>query len=176
MYIYTYTYIHIHICVCICICIYVYVYICIKSLWPHGLQHEDMRPPCPSPSPRVHPSSCPLNWWCHPTISSSTSFLSLGLQSFPASESFPISQLVTSGGQSIGASASASVLPMDIQDWYPLGWTGLILLKISAYTGTWCVIVVASQISEEFFSKTDSLYWEKWVASYLMPFTTINSR
>ena len=87
-----------------------------------------------------------------------------------------LSWLFPSGGQSIGASASASVLPMDIQDWYPLGWTGLILLKISAYTGTWCVIVVASQISEEFFSKTDLLYWEKWVASYLMPFTTINSR
>ena len=86
------------------------------------------RPSCPSPSPRVCPSSCPLNWWCHPTISSSaTSFFSC-LQSFPASGSFPMSQLFSSDGHSIGASASASVLSMNIQDWFPLGWTGWISL------------------------------------------------
>ena len=76
-----------------------------ESLWPHGLQHA--RPPCPSPSPRVCPSSCPLNWWYHPTISSSAALFSFCLQSFPASGSFPMSWLFTSGGQSIGASASA---------------------------------------------------------------------
>ena len=86
------------------------------------------RPSCPSPSPRVCPSSCPLNWWCHPTISSSaTSFFSCP-QSFPASGSFPVSQLFSSDGHSIGASASASVLSMNIQDWFPLGWTGWISL------------------------------------------------
>ena len=91
------------------------------SLWPHGLQHA--RPPCPSPTPRVHPNSCPLSQWCHPTISSSIVPFSC-LQSFPASGSFPMSQLFKSGGQSTGASASTSVLPVNIQDWFPLGWTG----------------------------------------------------
>ena len=91
------------------------------SLWPHGLQHA--RPPCPSPTPRVYSNSCPLNRWCHPTISSSVVPFSTCLQSFPASGSFPVSQFFTSGGQSIGASVSASVLPMNIQDWFPLGLT-----------------------------------------------------
>ena len=84
---------------------------------------------CPSPSPRVCPSSCPLNQWCHPTISSSVALFSFCLQSFPASGSFPMSQQFTSGGQSIGAPATASVLPMNIQGWFPLGWTGLISLQ-----------------------------------------------
>ena len=97
------------------------------SLRPHGLQHT--RPPCPSPTPGVYSNSCPLSRWCHPTISSSVVPFSSCLQSFPVSGSFPISQLLASGGQSIGASASASVLPMNIQDWFPLGWTGLISLK-----------------------------------------------
>ena len=88
------------------------------SLRLHGLQHA--RPPCPSPTPRVHPNPCPLSWWCHPTISSSVIPFCSCLQSFPASGSFPTSQLFTSGGQSIGVSASASVLPMNIQDWFPL--------------------------------------------------------
>ena len=92
------------------------------SLRPHGLQHA--RPPCPSPAPRVYSNSCPLSWWCHPTISSSVSPFSSWLLSFPASGSFQMSQLFASGGQSIGVSASASVLPMNIQDWSPLGWTG----------------------------------------------------
>ena len=92
------------------------------SLQPHGLQHT--RLPCPSLTPGVYLNSCPLSWWCHPTISSSVIPFSSCLQSFPASGSFPISQLFTSGGQSIGVSASASVLPMNTQDWSPLGWTG----------------------------------------------------
>ena len=94
------------------------------SLRPHGLQHA--RPPCPSLSPGVCSNSCPLSQWCHPTISSSVIPFSSRLQSFPASGSFPVSQLFTSGGHSIRAWASASVLPMVIQDWFLLGLTGLI--------------------------------------------------
>jgi len=90
------------------------------SLQPHGLQHT--RPPCPSPTPRDYSNSCPLSWWYHPTISSSVIPFSSCLQSFPASESFQMSQFFTSGVQSIGASASTSVLPMNPQDWPPLGW------------------------------------------------------
>ena len=93
------------------------------SSWPHGLQHS--RPPCPSTTPRVHPNSCPLSQWCHPTISYSVVPFSC-LPSFPASGSFLRSQFFASGGQSIGTLASASVLPMNIQDWFPLGWTGWI--------------------------------------------------
>ena len=96
------------------------------SLQPHESQH--VRPPCPSPTPRVYSNSCPLSWWCHPTISSSVVPFSC-LQSFPASGSFPMSQFFTWGVQSIGVSASASVLPMNIQDWFPLGWTGWISLQ-----------------------------------------------
>ena len=95
------------------------------SLWPHGLQHA--RLPCPSPTPRACSNSRPSSWWCHPTISSSVVPFSSHLHSFPASGSFPVSQFLASGGQSIGA--SASVLPMNIQDWCPLGWTGLISLQ-----------------------------------------------
>ena len=89
------------------------------SLWPHGLQHT--RLPCPSLFSRACSNSCSLSWWCHATISSSVIPISSCLQSFPASGSFPRSQFFASGGQSIGASASASVLPMNIQDWFPLG-------------------------------------------------------
>ena len=96
-------------------------------LWPHVLQHA--RPPCPSPTPGVHPNPCPLSWWCYPTISSSVVSFSSRLQSFPASGSFQMSQLFASGGQSIGVSASTSVLPMNTQDWSPLGWTGWISLQ-----------------------------------------------
>ena len=92
-----------------------------NSLWPHGLQHA--RPPCPSPTPGVYSNSCPLSQWCHPTISCSVVPFFSCLQSFPASGSFPMSQFFASGGQSTGVSASASVLPMNIQDWFPLGWT-----------------------------------------------------
>ena len=98
-----------------------------NSLQPHGLQHA--RPPCPSSTPGVYSDSCPLSQWCHPAISSSGVPFSSSLQSFPASGSFQMSQLFASGGQSIGLSASASVLPMNIQDWFPLGWTGWISLQ-----------------------------------------------
>ena len=91
------------------------------SLWLHEPQHT--RPPCPSPTPGVYPNSCPSSRWCHPTISSSVVPFSSFLQSFPPSGSFPMSQLFAWGGQSIGVSASPSVLPMNIQDWSPLGWT-----------------------------------------------------
>ena len=97
------------------------------SLRPHESQHAS--PPCPSPTPRVHPNPCPLSRWCHPTISSSVIPFSSHLQSFPASGSFPLSQLFASGGQSIGVSASTSVPPMNTQDWSPLGWTGWISLQ-----------------------------------------------
>ena len=95
-----------------------------NSLHLHELQHA--RPPCPSPTPGVYPNSCPLSQWCHPTISSSVMPFFSCPQSFPASESFQMSQLSASGGQSIGVSASTSVLPVNTQDWSPLGWTGWI--------------------------------------------------
>ena len=97
-----------------------------NSLWPHRLQYA--RLPCPSQTPGVYSNSCPLSWWCHPTISSSVDPFSSHLQSFPESGSFQMSQFFASAGQSIRASASASVLPMNIQDWFPLGWTGWISL------------------------------------------------
>ena len=92
------------------------------SLRPHELQHA--RPPGPSPTPRVYPNSCPSSQWCHPAISSSVISFSSCPRSFPAPGSFPMSQLFAWGGQSIGVSVSASVLPMNTQDWSPLGWTG----------------------------------------------------
>ena len=98
-----------------------------NSLQPHELQHA--RPPCPSPTPGVHPNPCPLSQWCHPTISSSVIPFSSCLQFFPTSGSFPMSQLLAWGAQSIGVSVSTSVLPMNTQDWSPLGWTGWISLQ-----------------------------------------------
>ena len=100
------------------------------SLWPHGLQYA--RLPCPSPTPRACSNSCPSNWWCHPTISSSVVPFSSRLQSFSALGSFPMSQFFASCGQSNGVSASASVLPMNIQDWFTLSLTGLISLQSKA--------------------------------------------
>ena len=97
------------------------------SLWPHKPQHA--RPPCPSPTPGVYPDSCPLSQWFHLTISSSVVSFSFCPQSLPASGSFPMSQLFASGDQNTGVSASTSVLPMNTQDWFPLGWTGWIFLK-----------------------------------------------
>ena len=94
------------------------------SLQLHGLQHARLL--CPSPTPRAYSNSCPLSWWCHPTISSSASPFSSCLQSFLASGSFQMTQLFASGGQSAGVSASTSVLPMNTQDWSPWGWTGWI--------------------------------------------------
>ena len=96
-----------------------------ESLRLHGLQHA--RLPCPSPTLAAYPNSCPLFWWCHSTIPSSVVPFSSHLQSFPVSVSFPVGWFFSSGGQSIGV--SASVLPMNIQDWYPLGWTGWISLQ-----------------------------------------------
>ena len=97
-----------------------------NSLWPHGLQHDRLT--CPSPTPSVYSNSCPLSRWCHPTISSSVVPFSSHLQSLPASGSSQMSQFFASGGQSIGVSVLASVLPMNIQDWFPLGLTALISL------------------------------------------------
>ena len=102
------------------------------SVMSYSLQHHEpqhARPPCPSTTPGVQPNSCPLSWWCHPPVSSSVVPFSFCPQSFPASGSFQMSQLFTSGGQSIGVSASASVLSMNIQDWSPLEWTGWISLQ-----------------------------------------------
>ena len=100
------------------------------SLWLHRLQHTRLS--CPSLSPGVYLNSCPLSWWCHPTISASVIPLSSCRQSFPVSGSFPMSQLFTSCGQSTGA--SASVLPMNIQDWFPLGWSGWISLLLQQHS------------------------------------------
>ena len=109
----------------------------LSSVWhfrPHGLQHTRLS--CPSPSPGTCSNSCPLSRWCHPTVSSSVIPFCSCPQSFPASGSFPMSQLFASGGQSIGASGSASVLPVNIQDWFPLGWTGWIFLQGRSLQGT----------------------------------------
>ena len=100
---------------------------CVQLLWPHESQHT--RPPCPSPTSGVYSNSCPSSRWCHPAISSSVVPFSSCPKSLPASGSFPMSQLFASGAQSIGVSASASVLPMNIQDWFPLEWTGWISLQ-----------------------------------------------
>ena len=110
------------------------------SLRPHGLQHT--RSLCPLPSPKVSPSSCPLHQWCHPAISSSEALCSFCLKSFPASETFPMSQMFISGDQNTGASATALVLPMSMQGWFPLRLTGLISLlskglSVSSSTTVW---------------------------------------
>ena len=117
------------------------------SLRPHESQHA--RPPCPSPTPRACSNSCPLSRWCHPTISSSVIPFSSCLPSFPASGSFPMSQFFTSGGQSVGVSASASVLSMNIPDWFPLGWTGWISLLSK---GLWRVFSNTTVQKHQFFS------------------------
>ena len=103
------------------------------SLWPHESQHA--RPPCPSPTPRVHSSSCPSSWWCHPAISSSVVPFSSCPQSLPASESFPMSQLFAWGSQSTGVSASASLLPKNTLGWSALEWTGWISLPSKGLSG-----------------------------------------
>ena len=123
-----------------------------NSLWPRGLQHA--RPPCPSPTPGVHPNSCPLSRWCHPTISFSVIPFSSCLQSFLASGSFPMSQFFASGGQRIGVSASASVLPMNTQDWSPLGWTGCISMQSKGFSRVFSNTTVQKN---QFFSTQLSL-------------------
>ena len=122
------------------------------SLWPHECQNA--RPPCLLPTPGVHPNPCPLNWWCHPTISSSVIPFSSCPQSFLASGSFQMSQLFASGGQSIGVSALASVPPMNTQDWSPLGWTGWISLQSEGLSRAFSNITVQKH---QFFSTQLSL-------------------
>ena len=124
-------------------------------LWPHGLQHT--RLPCPSPAPRAYWNSCPLSQWCHPSISC--------LQSFPASGSFLRSQFFASGGQSIGASTSASVLPMSIQDWFPLRLTGWISLQSKGLSRVFFNTTVQKH---EFFSPQLSLYSDSHIHTWLL--------
>ena len=133
------------------------------SLRPHGLQHT--RVPCPSPAPRAYSSSCPLSWWCHPTISSSVVPFSSHLQSFPESGSFPTSQFFASGDQSIGASASASVLPMNIQGWFPLGWTGWISLQSKGLSR-----VFSNTIVQKHYVYSYSLHTTQWSSDKLFNF------
>ena len=128
-----------------------------SSLRPHGLKNAML--PCPSPSPGACSNSCPWNWWCHPTISSSVVPFSSCLQSFLASESFPMSLFFASGGQSIGASASASVLPVNIQDWFPLGLTGLISFQFKGLSKIFSNTTV--QKHELFLEKVNNIWiWE----------------
>ena len=122
-------------------------------LQPHGLQHT--RLPCPSPTPGGCSNSCPSSWWCHPTISSSVVPFCAHLQSFPASGSFPMSQFFTSGDQSIGVSILASVLPMNIQDWFPLGLTGWISFQSNELSKVFSNTTVQKQ---QFFSAQLSLW------------------
>ena len=123
------------------------------TLWPHGLQHA--RLPCPSPTPRACLNSHPSSWWCHPTISSSVVPFASCLQSYPASMLSPVSQFFTSGGQSIGVSASASVLPMYIQDWFPLGLTSLISSQSRGHSRVFSKTAVQKH---QFFSAQLSLW------------------
>ena len=132
------------------------------SLRPHRLKHA--RLPCPSPTPRAYSNSCPSRQWCHPIISSSVIPFSC-LQSFPASGSFPMSQFFTSGGERIGASASASVLPMNIQDWVPLGWTGLISLLSKGLSRAFSNTTVQKH---QFFSPQLSLWSNSHIHTWLL--------
>ena len=134
-----------------------------NSLRPHELQHT--RSPCPSPTPRVHLNPCPLSQWCHPTISSSVIPFSSCPQSFPASRSFPMSRLFTSGGQRIGVSASTSVLPMNIQDWFPLGWTGWISLQSKALSRVFSNTTVWKH---QFFGVQCSLWSNTHIHTWLL--------
>ena len=122
-----------------------------SALWPHGLQHA--RLPCSSPTPGAYSNSCPSHQWYHPTISSSVIPFSSCPQSFPASGSFQMSRFFTSGGQSIGVSASASVLPKNTQDWSPLGWTGWISLQSKGLSR-----VFSNTIELQFKSINSSLF------------------
>ena len=133
------------------------------SLWPHGLQHT--RPPCPSPTHRACSNSCPSSRWCHPTISSSVILFSFCLQSFPASGAFPMSQFFASGGQSIGVSASASVLPMNIQDWFPLGWTSWISFQSKGLSRVFSNSTVQKH---QFFSAQPSLWSNSHIHTWLL--------
>ena len=133
------------------------------SLRAHKPQHA--RPPCPLPTPRVYPNPCPLSQWCHPTISSSVVPFSSCPQSFPASGSFQMSQLFASGGQSIGVSASTSVLPMNTQDWSPLGWTGWISLQSKGFSRVFSSTTVQKH---QFFSTQLSLWSNTHIHTWLL--------
>ena len=133
------------------------------SLWPHWMQHT--RPPCPSPTPRVYSNSSPLSQWCHLTISSSVIPFSSCLQSFPASGAFQMSQFFTSGGQRIGASASASVLPVNIQDWFPLAWTGWICLQSEGLSRVFSNTTVQKH---QFFGPQPSLWSNSQIHTWLL--------
>ena len=132
------------------------------SLQPYGLQHA--RLPCPSPTPWACSNSCPLSRWCHPTISSSVLFSSC-LQSFPASGSFAMSQFFASGGQSIGISASASVLPMNVQDWFSLGLTDLVSLQSKGLSRVFFNMTVQKH---QFFSAQLSLWSNFHIHTWLL--------
>ena len=133
------------------------------SLWPHGLQQA--RLPCSLPSPRVCSNSCPLSRWCHPTLSSSVACSSSScLQSFPASGSFSVSQLFTSSGHSIGASASASVL-VNIQGWFPLRWTGLISLQSKGLSRVFSSTTI---LKHQFFGTQPSLWSNSHIHTWLL--------
>ena len=140
-------------------------------LQPHEPQHA--WPLCPSPTPGVNSNSCPLRWWCHPTISSSVVPFSSCPQSFPTSGSFQMSQLFTLGGQSTGVSASASVLPMNIQDWSVLGWTGWISLQSKGLSSLlqhdsskasvlWCSALFIVQISHPYMTIGKTIALTRW--------------
>ena len=134
-----------------------------NSLRPLGLQHA--RPPCPSPTPGVYSNSCPLSRGCHLTISSFVVPFSSRLQSFPASGSFPMSQFFTSGGQSIGASALPSVLPMKIQDWFPLGLIGLIFSQSKELLRVFSNTTVQNH---QFFNTQLSLWSNSHIHTWLL--------
>ena len=134
-----------------------------NSLQPHGLQHA--RLPCPSPNPGAYSNSRPLSQWCHPTISSSLVPFSSCIQSFPASRSFPMSQFFALGGQSIGVSATASVLQMNIQDWFPLGWTGWISLQSKGLSRVFSNITVQKH---QFFHAQPSLWSNSHIYTLLL--------
>ena len=132
-----------------------------NSLWLHGLQHT--RLPCPSPSPKACLNTCALSWWCHPTISSSVIPFSCCLQTFPVTGSFPVSWLFTSGGQSIGA--SASILPINIQGWFPLGLTGLISLLSKQFSRVFSSSAVQKH---QFFGAQPSLWSNSHICTWLL--------
>ena len=130
------------------------------TLRPHELQHA--RPSCPSPASRVYSNACPLSQWCHPTVSSSAVPFSSCLQSFPTSGSFQISQFFASGGQRIGISALVSILPMNIQDWFPLGLTGLISLQSKGLSRVFSTTVQQHQFFGAQLSSQSNSHIHTW--------------
>jgi len=134
-----------------------------NSLRPHGMQHTRLL--CPSPTLGAYSNSCPSCWWCHPAISPSVVPFSSRCQSFPVSGSFPMSQFFTWGGQSIGVSASASALPVNIQDWFPLGWTGWISLQSKGFSRVFSNTTVQKH---QLFSAQLSLWFNSQIHTWLL--------